>query len=47
MRSDDRRTLRAVLATTALALAVRLVGLGARIFHWDEGRVGYWILRYH
>ena len=42
-----RRALRAVLAITALALAVRLVGLGTRIFHWDEGRVGYWILRYH
>ena len=42
-----RRALQAVLAITALALAVRLVGLGARIFHWDEGRVGYWILRYH
>ena len=42
-----RRSLQAVLVITALALAVRLVGLGARIFHWDEGRVGYWILRYH
>ncbi|EMA00356.1 dolichyl-phosphate-mannose-proteinmannosyltransfe rase [Haloferax denitrificans ATCC 35960] len=31
----------------ALALLVRLVDLGGRIFHWDEGRVGYWILRYH
>jgi uncharacterized protein (TIGR03663 family) len=48
MRFDDRRrALQAVLAITALALAVRLVGLGTRIFHWDEGRVGYWILRYH
>jgi uncharacterized protein (TIGR03663 family) len=48
MRSDGRRrTLRAVLAITAFALAVRLVTLGTRIFHWDEGRVGYWILRYH
>ena len=47
MRSDGRRSLRAVLAITALALAVRLLALGARIFHWDEGRVGYWILRYH
>ncbi|MFC4360047.1 flippase activity-associated protein Agl23 [Halobium salinum] len=36
-----------VLAVAALALAVRLVGLGARVMHWDEGRVGYWILRYH
>src|SRR6056297_2220217 len=48
MRFDDRRrALQAVLAITALALAVRLVGLGVRIFHWDEGRVAYWILRYH
>ncbi|GAB6860105.1 flippase activity-associated protein Agl23 [Haloplanus litoreus] len=48
MRTDGRRrTLRAVLVITAFALALRLVTLGARIFHWDEGRVGYWILRYH
>jgi uncharacterized protein (TIGR03663 family) len=47
MRSDGHRTLRAVLVVAALALAVRLVALGGRIFHWDEGRVGYWILRYH
>jgi len=48
MRLDARRrALQAVLAMTALSLAVRLVGLGGRIFHWDEGRVGYWILRYH
>jgi uncharacterized protein (TIGR03663 family) len=38
---------RAVIGVTALALAVRLVALGGRVFHWDEGRVGYWILRYH
>ncbi|WP_435067062.1 flippase activity-associated protein Agl23 [Haloplanus sp. C73] len=48
MRLDGRRrALPAVLVLTALALAARLVGLGGRIFHWDEGRVGYWILRYH
>ncbi|WP_338739520.1 flippase activity-associated protein Agl23 [Haloplanus salilacus] len=41
------RGARALLAVTAVALAVRIVGLGTRIFHWDEGRVGYWILRYH
>jgi uncharacterized protein (TIGR03663 family) len=40
-------TLVAVLAVTALSLAVRLVALGGRIFHWDEGRVGFWILRFH
>ena len=44
--TDRSRTLYAVLAITALSLVVRLVGLGSRIFHWDEGRVGYWILRY-
>ena len=43
---DRQRTLYALLAISALALAARLVGLGARVFHWDEGRVGYWILRY-
>jgi uncharacterized protein (TIGR03663 family) len=39
--------LQALLAVTALSLAVRLVQLGARTFHWDEGRVGYWILQFH
>ncbi|MFB6092624.1 MAG: flippase activity-associated protein Agl23 [Haloquadratum sp.] len=36
-----------VVGFAAVALVVRLVALGGRIFHWDEGRVGYWILRYH
>jgi len=36
----------AVVAVTLLALAARLVGLGARPFHWDEARVGYWSLRF-
>ncbi|GAB7095122.1 TIGR03663 family protein [Halolamina litorea] len=47
---EDRatgRALRALLGLSALSLLVRLFGLGGRIFHWDEGRVGYWILRYH
>jgi uncharacterized protein (TIGR03663 family) len=44
---DRSRAFRALLAVTALALAVRLALLGVRVFHWDEGRVGYWILRYH
>ncbi|WP_435124809.1 flippase activity-associated protein Agl23 [Halobaculum sp. D14] len=35
-----------VLLVTALALVVRVVGLGGRVFHWDEGRVAYWILRF-
>ncbi|WP_458185462.1 flippase activity-associated protein Agl23 [Haladaptatus sp. NG-WS-4] len=41
-----RRGLAAVLAVTALALALRLFRLGSRFAHWDEARVGYWILRY-
>ena len=46
-RFDRRRALLGVVGFTAVALALRLVALGGRIFHWDEGRVGYWILRYH
>jgi uncharacterized protein (TIGR03663 family) len=42
----DRRTLAAVAAVTVLGLALRLYDLGGRVFHWDEGRVGYWTLRY-
>jgi uncharacterized protein (TIGR03663 family) len=38
--------LAALLAVTVVALLVRVVALGGRVFHWDEGRVGYWILRY-
>ena len=40
------RVAAAVVAFAALALLARLVGLGARPFHWDEARVGYWTLRY-
>ncbi|QKY18983.1 TIGR03663 family protein [Halolamina sp. CBA1230] len=43
----SRRTLGALVVLAALSLALRLFDLGGRIFHWDEGRVGYWILRYH
>lgn len=48
MASEGRidRVTAAVLAITAAALLARLVGLGTRPFHWDEGRVGYWTLRY-
>ncbi len=35
-----------VVAVTVLALALRLFELGDRVAHWDEARVGYWILRY-
>lgn len=44
MRRPSRVTA-AVLLLTALALLTRFVGLGARPFHWDEARVGYWTLR--
>jgi len=40
------RTLLALLAITAIGLLARLVFLGRRVAHWDEGRVGYDILRY-
>jgi uncharacterized protein (TIGR03663 family) len=43
LRADP--VLAAVVAITALALIARLFALGARVFHWDEARVGYWILR--
>ncbi|WP_134672029.1 flippase activity-associated protein Agl23 [Halorussus marinus] len=45
-RDARMRTAAAILAVVVLALSIRLFGLGARVFHWDEGRVGYWILRY-
>ncbi len=41
------RAFRALVGLTVLSLLLRLFGLGGRVFHWDEGRVGYWILRYH
>ncbi|QZX98674.1 flippase activity-associated protein Agl23 [Halobaculum rubrum] len=40
------RTVLAVAAVVALALVARFAFLGARPFHWSEGRVGYWTLRY-
>lgn len=53
MESDDHaartypdRTVLAVLAIATLALLVRIAFLGERVAHWDEGRVGYDILRY-
>jgi len=39
------RPARAVLGVTGLALLARLLFLGQRIAHWDEGRVAYWILK--
>ncbi len=46
MAPREDRTLPALLAIAALAAAVRLAFLGERVAHWDEGRVGYDILRY-
>ncbi|MFB6221488.1 MAG: flippase activity-associated protein Agl23 [Halolamina sp.] len=47
--ADDAglRALAALLVVTLVSLLLRLHSLGTRTFHWDEGRVGYWILRYH
>ncbi|MFC7071037.1 flippase activity-associated protein Agl23 [Halobaculum lipolyticum] len=39
-------TVAAVVSIVVGSLLLRTVQLGARIFHWDEGRVGYWILRF-
>ncbi|WP_246984352.1 flippase activity-associated protein Agl23 [Halorientalis marina] len=36
---------RLVIAVALAALLVRLLALGVRAVHWDEARVGYWILR--
>ena len=35
-----------LVAVTLAALALRLFELGDRVAHWDEARVGYWILKY-
>ncbi|MFT4922444.1 MAG: hypothetical protein ACI8XM_001659 [Haloarculaceae archaeon] len=35
-----------VTAITVVALLARLIGLGTRPMHYDEARVGYWILHY-
>ncbi|MFB6172717.1 MAG: flippase activity-associated protein Agl23 [Haloarculaceae archaeon] len=42
--AGDSRLFLAVAAVTALALLARFVLLGDRVAHWDEARVGYWIL---
>jgi uncharacterized protein (TIGR03663 family) len=41
-----RASAAAVAAAVLAALALRVALLGDRIFHWDEARVGYWILQY-
>jgi len=40
------RTALAVVGLTVLALLARLVFLGRRVAHFDEGRVAYWIVEY-
>ncbi|MGN8214179.1 MULTISPECIES: flippase activity-associated protein Agl23 [Halococcus] len=42
----SRRVTLAVVAIAVLGLLARLAFLGDRIAHWDEARVGYWILNY-
>ncbi|MFB6197788.1 MAG: flippase activity-associated protein Agl23, partial [Halobacteriaceae archaeon] len=45
-RLSRRPVLAGVLIVTIVALAARFAGLGFRMMHWDEGRVGYRILQY-
>jgi uncharacterized protein (TIGR03663 family) len=45
-RLHNHRVPLAVLGIVALAAAARLVALEARVAHWDEARVGWWILQY-
>ena len=42
----SRTALFSLLAMTVAGLALRGLNLGARVAHQDEGRVGYWIIRY-
>lgn len=44
--SSRRRVALTVAAASVLALVVRFLQIGERTFHWDEARVGYWILQY-
>jgi uncharacterized protein (TIGR03663 family) len=45
-RSRERTILTLLVGIAAVALAVRFVGLGARVAHQDEARVASWILHY-
>ena len=40
------RTVLTVAGLTLLSLLVRLLFLGDRVAHFDEGRVAYWIVEY-
>ncbi|MFA9515980.1 flippase activity-associated protein Agl23 [Halopenitus sp. H-Gu1] len=46
MSNDPVRVRTSVAAIVAVAILLRVVGLGDRPLHWDEARVGYWTLRY-
>ena len=39
---NDHATVKLVVAITLLALVLRIALLGARVAHFDEGRVAYW-----
>ncbi|WP_440988511.1 flippase activity-associated protein Agl23 [Haloarchaeobius baliensis] len=45
-RPSSPRTLGALVLIAVAGLAARLVWLGERLVHQDEGRVAYWVLRY-
>ena len=45
-RVPDSSVARILLGAVVLALAGRLLLLGSRTAHWDEGRVAFWVLRY-
>ena len=45
-RSREQTILALLAGIVAVALAVRFVGLGARVAHQDEARVASWILHY-
>ncbi|AUX10020.1 membrane-bound mannosyltransferase [Halalkaliarchaeum desulfuricum] len=45
MRRFDR-VAAAVVVVAVFGVLARFVRLGARPFHWEEARVGYWTLRY-
>ena len=44
--NDGYATVKLVVAVTLLALALRVVVLGTRVAHFDEGRVAYWAWHY-
>ncbi|AUV80564.1 TIGR03663 family protein [Salinigranum rubrum] len=47
MTEDTWDARQVVVVIACVALALRVPALGARVAHFDEGRVAYWALRYH